>query len=460
MSSVPLAAPTPVEAVASRSACSVLERIGTRLRQGLRGGAAYALADQLVFSFGNMVVAALLSRHCSLMQFGIYILTQRVMDVMIQLSNGFLWTPFTFALPTLSAGRRAQYQGSIVFLQVCLCVLFSGVVWFAARGTAGAAHVALHATFGPLIVAGGGILFREFTRRLYFAHMRLKEAFWTDFATVLLQIAGVEWLYRTGRLNVPLTLIVLCGGAVVVSLWWLLREWGEWTLSCRVAFADLRQDFRLGRWLFTGNMVALASAQCNPWVLNALLGSSFVGTYSICESLVNIPRAALTSLQNVMGPTVARAHHENGVAGVRDTVRRLDLILLLASCGFGVLLWAASPAIARVIYRYAPADTRLVTSMLAINLAAFACTLAQSYGLMALGRAEATLYANLIGLGLQASVCVFLVHSLHVPGAALALLLGSVGVLFARGWMYSRETKKAAYPLGMPPSSTQSAQVV
>ncbi len=389
------------------------------------------------------------------MEFGIYILTQRAMDVMIQLSNGFLWTPFTFALPTLTAGRRAQYQGSIVFLQLCLCLLFSGFVWFAARGTAGSSHVALHATFSPLVVAGGGILFREFTRRLYFAHMRLKEAFWTDFATVLLQIAGVEWLYRTGRLSVPMTLLALCGGAMAVSLWWLVREWATWQLNCRVAFADLRRDFRLGRWLFGGNMVALASAQCNPWVLNALLGSSFVGTYSICESLVNIPRAALTSMQNVMGPTVARAHHDNGTEGVRDTVRRLDLILLLASCSFGILLWAASPSIARLIYRYAPGDTRLVTSMLAMNLAAFACTLAQSYGLMALGRAEATLYANLIGLALQASVCVFLVHSLHVPGAAGALLVGSLGVLAARQWMYSREIRKAASPGGMPPSSRE-----
>ncbi len=417
-----------------------------KLRQGIRGGAIYALGDQIVFSFGNMVVAAIVSRHCSLGQFGIYILTQRAMDVVIQLSNGFLWTPLTFALPALPGERRAQYQGSIVFLQTCLCMLFSGALWFAARCTANPGHTALHATFSPLVLAGGGILFREFTRRMYFAHMRLREAFWTDAATVFLQIAGVEWLCRTGRLSIPMTLAALCAGSLLVSFWWLLREWNTWSLSCRVALRDFQGDLRMGRWLFGGNMIALASAQCNPWALNALLGSSFVGTYSICESLVNIPRAALTSMQNVMGPTVARAHHLEGVAGVRNTVKRLDRVLLLASLGFGVVLAAASPLIARVIYRSAPENTRLVASVLALNLAAYACTLAQSYGLTALGRADRVFYANLAGVAVQASVCVVLVRSMHVPGAALALLAGSIGVLAARQWFYSRAVGIAAHP--------------
>ncbi len=449
MSSLPLAPST--HAARRETRLAWLDRVGWKLRQGIQGGAVYALGDQIVFSFGNMVVAAVVSRHCSLAQFGIYILTQRAMDIAIQLSNGFLWTPLTFALPSLPGERRAQYQGSIVLLQVCLCVLFSGVLWIAAQCTVRPEQVALHSTFSPLVLAGGGILFREFTRRMYFAHMRLKEAFWTDTATVFLQIAGVEWLYRTGRLSVPLTLAVLCAGSLIVSLWWLVREWKTWRVNCRTALSDCRQDFRIGRWLFGGNMVALASAQCNPWALNALLGSSFVGTYSICESLVNIPRAALTSMQNVMGPTVARAHHEKGIEGVRDTVRRLDRMLLLASLGFGIVLALASPLIARLIYGSAPGNTRLVASVLALNLAAYACTLAQSYGLTALGRADRVFYANVAGIVVQASVCVVLVRSLHVSGAALALLAGSLGVLIARQWFYSREAGIAARPVSDAP---------
>lgn len=445
MSSLPLAStvaePTLLEAPQS----TLWRRALVRGRKGVSGGALYALGDQIVFSFGNMVVAALLSRHCDQVQFGIYILTQRAMDVLIQLSNGFLWTPLTFALPRLTAERRAPYQGSVVLLQLCLCLVFTGLLWLAAGVCARPAHASLRETFQPLILSGGALLFREFTRRLYFADLRLKEAFWTEVATVLAQIAGVDWFYHRASLTVSNTLLALGGGAALVSGWWLLRDWRRWTVTRHGALADLRQDLQMGRWLFGGNMMALTSAQCNPWVLNALLGSASVGSYSISESLVNIPRAVLTSMQNVMGPLVARAHHEGGVVEVRRVVRRINLTLCGAATGLGLIVVAGAPWIARLIYRTAPDNTRWVAGLLALNLVAYVATLAQTYGLTALGRADATFYANAFGVVIQAAIGVFLIRALHVPGAALALLLGSVAVLLTRQWSYARQIALAVH---------------
>ncbi len=418
----------------------------SNIANAFRRGALYALGDQVVFSFGNMVVAAALSRHGTPADFGVYILTQRVMDVAIQLSNGFFWTPLTFAWPTLHREQRGPYQGSLVLFQVCFCVLLSGFMSLFARITAGSSHTTLHATFQPLVCTAGGILFREFTRRLYFAHMRLKEAFWTDTATVALQIAGVAWMQHSGRLGVSSALAVLSAGSVAVSLWWVLRDWATWRVSLGGSLADLRRDFQLGRWVFSGNLVALASAQCNPWVLNALLGSSAVSTYAVCESLVNIPRAGLTSMQNVLGPMVARAHHERGVEGVEQTVRSLNRVLLLLGAVFCVGLCSASPMVAHLIYRYAPSDTRLVTTVLALNLLAFVATLAQAYGLTSLRRAEFTLYANLLGLLVQGGVCVALTRLWHAAGAATALLAGSVAVLVFRHLLYRRALREKAHP--------------
>src|SRR5579875_2226547 len=112
----------------------------------------YALADQVVYSFGNMVVAALISRHCRLTEFGIYILTQRAMDVLIQLCNVLLWAPFTFYLPGTPQEHRRRYEGSIFGLQVMLCVVFSALLWGAAHGTSLLAHHELNDTFAPLIL--------------------------------------------------------------------------------------------------------------------------------------------------------------------------------------------------------------------------------------------------------------------------------------------------------------------
>ena len=405
----------------------------------IRSRASYALADQVVYSFGNMVVAALLSRHCGAVQFGIYILTQRAMDVLIQLSNVFLWGPYTFHLPGMQNTRRARYQGSIVFLQLLFGILFTGLLYAASTETTTPRHSDLHAAFAPLVLASGGILFREFTRRMYFAHMRLKEAFWTECSTVLLQVAGVECLYRAEKLNVSNTLYVLSLSASFVSLWWIAREWKMWEVRLADVVSDFRRDLQLGRWFFGSNMVYLASAQCNPWVLDALLGGSSVGTYAISESLVNIPRVALTSMQNLMGPMLARASVEGGKPSVHRLVKRLNRTLLFVSLGFAAVIWLFGPSLARLIYHRTPAGTREIALWLSVNLVVYSCTLAQSYGLTALGRADAPFYANTFGLLVQASVCLFLIRAFHVPGAALAMLLGSLGVLVTRYWIYSRE---------------------
>ncbi|MGI4830572.1 MAG: lipopolysaccharide biosynthesis protein [Janthinobacterium lividum] len=410
-------------------------QVGSRL--------SYALADQVVYSFGNMVVAALLSRHGGQREFGIYILTQRSMDVLIQFCNVFLWGPFTFNLPSTAEEDKARYQGSIFCLQIAFCMLFTFALWIASRWAATPAHGIYYGTFAPLVLTGGGILFREFTRRMYFSHMRLQEAFWTDMATVFLQVAGVEWLYRTGSLDVTRTLTVLCLGAVVVSFWWLVREWRSFTVGLHATIRDFRLNLQLGRWFLGSNMVFLASSQCNPWVLSALLGGSAVGAYAVCESVVNIPRVALTSMQNVMGPMVARAQKEGGRESLQGVVRKLNRMLLFGSGVFAIAIISVGPWVGRLIFKNVPGNARSVLLLLSINLVAYAATLAQSYALTAMKRADTTFYANTIGLLAQAAVCYLLVRSFHVPGAAAAMLLGSLIVLFVRNWFFQRETAVA-----------------
>ena len=416
-----------------------LPLLARKLKAQVGSRLGYALADQVVYSFGNMVVAAMLSRHCGQREFGIYILTQRSMDVLIQFCNVFLWGPFTFNLPGTAENRRASYQGSILNLQIAFCVLFTLALWTASRWAATPTRGVYYGTFAPLVLTGAGILFREFTRRMYFSHMRLREAFWTEVATILLQVAGVEWLYHAGKLDVAHTLSVLCAGAVAVSFWWVWREWGNLTFSLSATLADFRMNLRLGKWFLGSNMVFLASSQCNPWVLSALLGGSAVGSYAVCESVVNIPRVALTSMQNVMGPMVARAHSEGGRASLAGVVRRLDRRLLLGSAVFALGIIAVGPWAGRLIFKTVPGNARAVLVLLSFNLVAYAATLAQSYGLTALKRADTTFYANAVGLLAQACVCYLLVRRFHVPGAAGAMLLGSLLVLLVRGWFFRRE---------------------
>ncbi len=404
---------------------------------GARAG--YALADQAVYSIGNMAVAALLSRHAPQREFGIYILTQRTMDVLAQCCNCMCWAPFTFNLPGTAAHRQRTYRGSVLLGQLLACVLAVGVLLLLSRWASTPARGMYYGTFHPLLYTSVPLLLREFNRRMYFAELRMREAFWTELATVALQVAAVLWCDHAHCLDVAHTLLALAAGAAVLSAWWLVREAKTLAFRARDFAADTARNARLGRWLLGSNLVFMAGAQANPWMLGAAMGAAGVGAYAVCESIVNIPRVALVSLQNMFAPMLARALDKGGVARLRGTVRHLDRSMFAGSlvCALGIV--ALGPWVARLLFRHVPGNARLLLFVLALNFVAFASTQAQGYALSAIGRPRATLYANVAGLAAQAATALWLIHAFALPGAAAAMLVGSTVVLLLRGAFYRRE---------------------
>ena len=433
--------PESVTELEAGSAESASLWVRTKALVGQRMG--YALADQVVYSFGNMVVAAMLSRYCTRWEFGIYILTQRALDVLNQLCNVFLWGPYTFNLPVAAKGRPQLYKGSVLVWQLVAC-LFAVVLMMAGKNWASTPSRGLYyGVFAPLVLTCVGIVFREYTRRMYFSDMRLKAAFWTDAATVFLQIAGVVWLKAIHKLDVPNTLWMLSLGAIAVSLWWVVDEWRSFQIRWNDVSDDMRLNMRLGRWFLGSNMVFMVSSQYNPWLISGVLGGVGVASYSVCEQVVNIPRVALTSLQNLMAPMLARSYADGGRPALKRMVARLDTLLLAGSAIFAVGVAVLGPLAARLIFKKVPGDARMILIVLALNLVAYAATMAQSYGLTAIDKAGYTFYAQFAGMVAQAAIAVWLVHMWQLPGAAASLLLGSVVVLAVRQMYYSREMRRA-----------------
>jgi O-antigen/teichoic acid export membrane protein len=431
------------EAGVGEEATIVQGSLWSRARAVFGKRLSYALADQVAYSLGNMVVAALLSRHCAQREVGIYFLTQRTLDLIIQLCNVFLWGPFAFNLPGTPRARKTLYTGSVFLHQVMCCGGAALLMWIASRWASAPSRGLYYGVFAPLVATSASILFREYTRRMYFAEIRMKEAFWTDLATVVLQIAGVEWLYRTHQLDVPNTLWMLCAGASIVSVWWLLREWRTLEFSLRESIADAKLNLHLGRWFLGSNMVFMVSSQCNPWILSGTLGGAAVAAYTVCEQIANIPRVALASMQNIMAPTLARAFVEGGKPQVKKIVRRFDKVLFAGSALFAVGVALFGPWAAKLIFssKPVPANARVVLILLALNLVAYASTMAQSYGLTAIDKADRPFYANLCGLTMQIAVSIWLVHVFQVPGAAAAMLLASAVVLGVRQMFYTRDMR-------------------
>ncbi len=190
-------------------------------------------------------------------------------------------------------------------------------------------------------------------------------------------------------------------------------------------------------------MVLLGSAQVNPWVLGAISGPAAVGAYAVCEAVVNIPRVALTSMQNAMGPTMARSFAEGGRPALRKVVRKMDALILGGSALFAFAVMTAGPWIARAIFHASPPNSRLILVFLALNLVAYAGSLAQSYGLSSMNLARLNFQPQVVGLAVQIAVVALVIRSFGVPGVAFALLAGSVAVLVLRSSFYAREIRRA-----------------
>jgi O-antigen/teichoic acid export membrane protein len=199
-------------------------------------------------------------------------------------------------------------------------------------------------------------------------------------------------------------------------------------------------------------MVFMASSQFNPWLLSGVLGGASVGAYAICESIVNIPRVALTSMQNMMAPTMARAFAKGGKRELQKQVHHFDRLLFAGSTVFGIGIYFFGPWIATAIYKKnVPDNAHMILLLLVYNFVAYAMTMAQSYGLTAIDKAGFTFYANLAGLMAQVGVSFWLVKAFHVPGAAGALLIGSVTVVAVRQFFYTRQIRSG------PVEETQAA---
>jgi O-antigen/teichoic acid export membrane protein len=402
----------------------------------------YALLDQGIVSFGNMVVSAAVSRYCAQGDFGIFLLALRSLDVINQVCGVCIWGPYTFNLQSMEGERRRLYLGSALAHQTIASVV--GLVWLLLLGflTSRGGGGEYAQVFVPLALPSVAIIFREFTRRIYFAEFRFAQALVLDAATVGLQIAGILAMLHRGSLRPATALWALSLSASVVCVYWFVTEWKHLAFSLRDIRSDFTLNMQLGKWFFGSNMLFLGSMQLSPWLLSATSGAASVAALGVCDQVVNIPRVALTSMQNAMAPSMARAFAEGGKAALRKVVRRMDLIIVGGSAVCAVGIVVCGPWVSKAIFHKTPTNTKTIFILLALNLLAYAASLAQSYALSAINRAELNFYAGVFGIVVQLVAAFALVNSYKIPGVVFALLLGNSVVLAARIFYYVREMRR------------------
>lgn len=401
----------------------MLTSTSSAFRSMARPGAV-AVADQSVASLANFLTGVILARALLPEGFGFYMLGLSIILLMLDLQTTITTTPYMVYRPRLIGRERARYLGSTMVEQIALSTLLIVVLataWVALRsgdGDAGIVSVLI-----ALVVSLGFILFRDFVRRVCFAHLKPATALLVDSSVTLLQLGGLILLAWLGEITVFRAFLILGGAAGAVSLGWLIANRRAIEVDTRDVKADIRKNLSFGKWPLMSGIVWSASMQIYPWLLVAFHGSASAGIWAAGLGVMALGNPLLLGLQNYLGPRIATDYAQQGLAGLRGSVRHGAIIFAALMGPLAAVIAVAGGLIATLIYGQAYSGNGTLIALLILSLFVSSIAFSFSRGLFALERADIDFKVNLVAFALMLTVGIWLAYTFGVVGAAWGALL-------------------------------------
>jgi O-antigen/teichoic acid export membrane protein len=419
---------------ARASGCSAFFVKNARLLQSrvVRAWSA-SFADQALISAVNFITGVIIGRSCSKDEFGLYMLGLSIVLPVIDVQTSLVSTPYMIYSPHMEGQRLRLYAGSTLLHQLGLSALVTIALLAAAAlsamgiGPAGLAGVVLALAATILFV-----MFREFVRRISFAHLRVRDALVLDVCVAFFQVSGLIALQRLHVLSAHRVFYVMGGACALVGVSWLLVNRRSFEPSGRQAVFDLRQNWGSGKWVFASALVWTISTNLYPWLLSLFHGTAAAGTWAACLGVVALANVPFVGMQNSLGPQISNVYAREGAAALHRFVLKSGLFLFAMVGTLCVLLIAFGQVLLVVIYGQKYAGNGPVVSMLALGLVASAVTFCFSRALFAMDRADLDFKINLIPLLVLFTLGLWLVRAFGPLGAAIGLLVANFASTGAR----------------------------
>ena len=408
------------------------------LSQGL-----FSLADQAVASITNFVTGVILARSCSKEEFGLYMLALTLILLLTDIQTSLIATPYMIYGPRLKGCAQALYSGSTLIHQTAFSI--------AAMIGLGAGVLLTHFGLGPhgigpvlwvLLGVISLIMFREFVRRMCFAQLKVAAALIFDAGLGTAQIGGLLLMAHFGLLSPSraFSLIgVLCG---IGGAWWLWANRSSYNPRFREAIADLKLNWRFGKWVFASGLLWAVSTNIYPWLLACFHGTAAAGVFAACAGVVSAGNPALLGIQNFVGPKIAHEYAARGPYALRRlTLKISGLIAIPVFALTGVLIiWG--DRFVGMLYGHQYMGNRWAIAVLACNLPIVMIAFSFSRALFAIERADIDFWLNLIAVAMMASAGIWLVRSYGPLGAALGTVVATLVPSCARVVVFLRSTAR------------------
>lgn len=387
---------------------------------------AVAVIDQGVVSLANFVTGVILARALLPEGFGLYILGLSIVLLMLDLQTTVTTTPYMVFRPQLHGRERAAYLGSTIVGQIALSLLVITAValgWIALR--LGGAQADVSAVLIALLLTVGFILFRDFVRRVCFAHLQPSAALRVDILVTLLQVGGLLLLVWFDAITVTRAFLVIGAAAGAISLGWIVANRRSVAIVPGRIGADLRKNLSFGKWLLMSALVWAATIYIYPWLLVAFHGTGTAGIWAAGLGIMALINPLLLGLQNFLGPRIATDYADTGPGGLRQSVRRAAVVLAAVIGPAAIFVALIGGRLTTVIYGDPFAGNGVLVALLVVNLFISALAFPFSRGLFAFNRADVDFKVNLVAFALMLTVGVTLTYANGAVGAAWGLIIST-----------------------------------
>jgi O-antigen/teichoic acid export membrane protein len=417
---------------------------------GSRGRASLAtFIDQAVVSASSFFSGVIVGRACSKEEFGLYNLGLGLVVFATGLHQSLISSPYTVFNPRLTGAGEATYLGSTLTHQLGLSTLaMLALALGAAVLAAGIGPEGLAPVLWALAAVMALITLREYARKLFFARLRMTSALLMDVCVAVVQIGSLLALDHLGLLTPARAFWVAGAACGAVAAAWLIEMRGAFTLRASDARRDLALNWSMGKWLLAGTLLFTAGTGLYPWLLTSFHGPAATGVLGACMGVTFLANPFFFGLRNILDPWAAHGFARGGRSEVRSVVAGAAAVALLAMGVFSTALWLFGGRVVALLYgaQYAGNDT--IVRLVAVTSLVSVLGMPAYSGLLAMERSRVAFKSYLVAVVIMLTLGFWLVKSFGASGAAIGLLLSSVGSSAFRWLEFLRGTRAtSAAPL-------------
>ena len=380
------------------------------------------VATQPFWSGLSFIVSVLLARYMTLEEFGWYALALTAKQFFAMVLGALVLIPLTiFSGRTENMGSRAARNLSAV--AIVRVVALAGL----------ALGIALNFIFdfpaAQFVVFVIGGLAVELQRRVNFIDDRVHEDLIGGIVSLSFIVTAILIAHMYGYLSLSAVFMVIGG---MNLLWAIVSGWKLWTRWAPIAWNELVEMWRLGRWGLASNFTGYVYSQLYVFLTLPLVGPAGVGILELGRQLVTFVQVLILGMSNVWQPRLAKSAATDPPRTFLRLVWRMTRLQTAIGAIMLLVVLLAMPSLLPVLFPGKEDVFPLTVSIAWILAVGMICQLLwqhPSFAAIALGKPEYGFVSRLTTSLLLIPVGFALTFIYGVIGAAWTRTIGEILVL-------------------------------